>query len=85
VLVGGQLVTGDTLFLRGCGRTDLPGGDAEALYDSVVKRIAALPDATIVLPGHAYSPAPSASLGELRASNPVLAPRAVADWLAAFT
>lgn len=85
VLVGSGLVTGDTLFLEGCGRTDLPGGDGAALYDSIVRRIGSLPDATVVLPGHAYSQAPSAELAELRQTNPVLLPRAQAAWLAAFT
>ncbi len=85
VLVEERLVTGDTLFLEGCGRTDLPGGDAGALYESIVQRIGALPDRTLVLPGHAYSPAPSAKLGALRSANPVLVPAARADWLAAFS
>ncbi|HVC25420.1 MAG TPA: MBL fold metallo-hydrolase [Acidimicrobiales bacterium] len=84
ILVGGCLVTGDTLFLEGCGRTDLPGGDARALYDSIVHGIAALPDDTVVLPGHAYSQAPSADLRTLRQVNPVLAPRSAEEWLAAF-
>lgn len=84
LLVEERLVTGDTLFLEGCGRTDLPGGDAGALHESIVQRIGALPDGTLVLPGHAYSPAPSAELGALRRTNPVLVPRARAEWLAAF-
>lgn len=85
ILVSGRLVTGDTLFIDGCGRTDLPGGDPGELYDSIVNRIGSLPDSTAVLPGHDYSSAPSAGLGELRGTNPVLAPRAAAAWLAAFT
>ena len=48
-LVGGHLVSGDTLFLDGCGRTDLPGSDAEAMYDSL-QRLAKLPADTIVYP-----------------------------------
>jgi glyoxylase-like metal-dependent hydrolase (beta-lactamase superfamily II) len=85
VLVGGRLVTGDTLFLEGCGRTDLPGGDGPALYQSIMATIGALPDETTVLPGHHYSAEPSAALGSLRTTNPVLVPRAVQSWLAAFT
>ncbi|MDA8291517.1 MAG: MBL fold metallo-hydrolase [Actinomycetota bacterium] len=84
VLVDGRLLTGDTLFLEGCGRTDLPGGDASALYDSVVHRIASLPDDTVVLPGHAYSHARSAPLRVVREVNPLLEPRAPEEWLAAF-
>ncbi|HUY30623.1 MAG TPA: MBL fold metallo-hydrolase [Acidimicrobiales bacterium] len=84
VLVDGRLVTGDTLFLEGCGRTDLPGGDAAALYESIVHGIAPLADETVVLPGHAYSRAPSATLRVVRELNPVLAPRPPEEWLAAF-
>lgn len=73
LLVGGSVVTGDTLFLSGCGRTDLPGGDARALYDSLFHRLGALPASTVVLPGHDYSPRPSATLAEVRAANAVLA------------
>ena len=83
-LVDGRLVAGDTLFLQGCGRTDLPGGDPDAMYDSLVNRLAKLPDDTVVYPGHLYSPEPSASLGETKRRNPVLAPRRPEEWLALF-
>jgi glyoxylase-like metal-dependent hydrolase (beta-lactamase superfamily II) len=83
-LADGRLVTGDTLFLRGCGRTDFPGGDPAALYDSLVNRLSRLPDDTIVYPGHLYSLEGSAPLGETRRKNPVLAPRDAAAWLALF-
>ncbi len=83
-LVDGRLVAGDTLFLQGCGRTDLPGGDSVAMYDSLVNRLARLPDDTVVYPGHLYSPAGSASLAETRRKNPVLAPRSANEWLALF-
>lgn len=83
-LVEGRLVAGDTLFLRGCGRTDLPGSDPAAMYDSLLNRLARLPDETIVYPGHLYSPEGSASLGENKAKNPVLAPRSADGWLALF-
>ncbi|MCU1426416.1 MAG: Zn-dependent hydrolase, glyoxylase [Actinomycetia bacterium] len=66
---GGRLVSGDTLFLDGCGRTDLPGGDADALYESLTQRLAVVPDDTILYPGHLYAPEPSAPLGEVRARN----------------
>jgi glyoxylase-like metal-dependent hydrolase (beta-lactamase superfamily II) len=68
-LVDGKLVSGDTLFLDGCGRTDLPGGDADALYLSLTQRLAAVPDDTILYPGHQYSPDPSAPLGDVRVHN----------------
>ncbi len=84
LLVDGTLVTGDTLFLHGCGRTDLPGGDPAALYDSLIHRLAPLPGETVVFPGHAYAPEPSAPLGVLRAENPVLAPLDEAAWLVRY-
>lgn len=83
-LVDGKLVAGDTLFLNGCGRTDLPGSDPAAMYDSLVNRLARLPDDTVVYPGHLYSAEPSATLGETKRHNPVLAPRSAAEWLRLF-
>ncbi|MGH9291506.1 MAG: MBL fold metallo-hydrolase [Acidimicrobiales bacterium] len=83
-LVEGRLVAGDTLFLQGCGRTDLPGSDPGAMYDSLVNRLARLPDDVVVYPGHLYSPEPHASLGETKRRNPVLAPRSPDEWLALF-
>jgi glyoxylase-like metal-dependent hydrolase (beta-lactamase superfamily II) len=82
-LVQGRLVAGDTLFLRGCGRTDLPGSDPAAMYESLM-RLARLPDETIVFPGHLYSPEGSAPLAETRRTNPVLAPRSAERWLGLF-
>lgn len=83
-LVDGRLVAGDTLFLKGCGRTDLPGSDPAAMYDSLVNHLARLPDDTVVYPGHLYSPEGSAGLGEIKRNNPVLAPRSCEEWLALF-
>jgi glyoxylase-like metal-dependent hydrolase (beta-lactamase superfamily II) len=82
-LVDGRLVSGDTLFLDGCGRTDLPGGDPEQLYDSLTA-LAALPDDTVLYPGHLYSPSPNAPLGDVRARNYVFRPRTKEQWLAMF-
>ena len=68
----GHLLTGDTLFIDGCGRCDLPGGDPNTMFHSLFDTLAALPASTIVLPGHDYAPTPEASLGEQRKSNPYL-------------
>lgn len=70
-LARGRLLTGDTLFVRGCGRTDLPGGDPEKMYASL-RRLGALPEQTWVLPGHNYSAEKGASLGSERQANPYL-------------
>lgn len=72
IAVDDQLLTGDTLFLQGCGRTDLPGGDPELLTRSL-QRITALDSATVVLPGHAYAE-PSALLDHVRRTNHALQP-----------
>jgi glyoxylase-like metal-dependent hydrolase (beta-lactamase superfamily II) len=82
--VDDRLVSGDTLFLEGCGRTDLPGGDPAALYDSLVHKLARIPDHAILFPGHLYSAEPSASMADTRKWNYVLAPRSEEQWLAMF-
>ncbi len=80
----GWLLTGDTLFLEGCGRTDLPGGDAAALRESLVGRLGRLDGSLRVGAGHDYSAVESATLDEVRAANPVLAPMDASRWLALF-
>jgi glyoxylase-like metal-dependent hydrolase (beta-lactamase superfamily II) len=83
-MVENRLVAGDTLFLEGCGRTDLPGGDPEAMYDSLTKRLAKVPDDTILFPGHLYSAEPSATMGETRRLNYVFRPQTPEQWLMMF-
>jgi len=83
-LVRNRLVSGDTLFLDGCGRTDLPGGDAEQLYYSLTDRLAKVPDTATLFPGHLYSPEPSGSMGDTRAHNVVYKPKSVEQWLTMF-
>ncbi|GMV38988.1 MAG: MBL fold metallo-hydrolase [Myxococcales bacterium] len=80
-LVGDRLVSGDTLFLQGCGRVDLPGGDAAAMYESLTQRLSALPDDTILYPGHLYSPEPHAPLRDVRRTNYALLVPTLKDWL----
>ncbi|MFC0081816.1 MBL fold metallo-hydrolase [Aciditerrimonas ferrireducens] len=82
--VADRLVAGDTLFLDGCGRTDLPGGDPEALYESLTTRLARFDDGTVLYPGHRYSPASAATLGSVREHNVVFRVKDPAQWLAMF-
>lgn len=82
-LVDGMLVAGDTLFLEGCGRTDLPGGDPGQLYESL-QRLASLPDETVIYPGHRYSVASTATLAAVKEINMVYKPATKDAWLAAF-
>ena len=83
-MVENRLVAGDTLFLEGCGRTDLPGGDSEAMYESLTQRLAKVPDDTILFPGHLYSAEPSAPMGEVRQLNYVFRPQTPEQWLMMF-
>ncbi len=83
-LVDGRLLAGDTLFLEGCGRTDLPGSDPEAMYESLTQRLARVSDDTILFPGHLYSAEPSARLGDTRQTNYVFMPKTAEQWLALF-
>jgi len=80
-LVDNRLVAGDTLFLEGCGRTDLPGGDPAALYESLTQKLAKVPDDATLFPGHLYSMDPSASMGDTRAHNFVFRPRNQREFL----
>jgi hydroxyacylglutathione hydrolase len=82
--VDGRLVSGDTLFLDGCGRTDLPGGDPEALYESLTQKLAVVPDNATLYPGHMYSAEPNAPMGDVRRMNIVYRPRTKEQWLMMF-
>ena len=68
----GHLVAGDTLFLGSCGRVDLPGANPEDMYHSLNTTLKALPDETLVYPGHFYSSEPYDSLGSQKRTNPFL-------------
>ena len=62
------LVSGDTLFIQGCGRVDLPGSNSEDMFASM-RKLSALPDDTLLLPGHNYGHVPNATLGETKGMN----------------
>jgi hydroxyacylglutathione hydrolase len=81
-VVDGKLVAGDTLFLEGCGRTDLPGSDPDAMYESLTQRLATVPDSTVLYPGHQYSREPSATMGATRETNYVFRVRSLDQWRA---
>lgn len=83
LLVDGRLISGDTLFLDGCGRTDLPGSDAALMYDSL-QRLAALPDDTVVYPGHRYSVPSSGTIDIIREQNYVYKPSSKDQWMQMF-
>jgi len=83
-LVDGKLVAGDTLFLDGCGRTDLPGSNPEDMYLSLTQRLAQVPDEAVLYPGHLYSEKPSATMAETRSRNVVFRPQSLEQWLMMF-
>jgi glyoxylase-like metal-dependent hydrolase (beta-lactamase superfamily II) len=83
-LVDNRLIAGDTLFLEGCGRTDLPGSNPDQMFESL-QTLAALPDQTVVFPGHRYSDPSSRSLAEVRQTNYVFKPKTKTDWLQWFS
>jgi sulfur dioxygenase len=71
----GNVFTGDTLLIDGCGRTDFQGGSASALYDSVTAKLFALPDAMRVWPGHDYKGQSVSTIGWEKRHNARLANR----------
>ena len=71
----GHVATGDTLFVGECGRTDLPGGDPFEMYDSLLRRLVALDDGLVVLPGHDYGATPTSTIGREKQENYTLQPR----------
>jgi glyoxylase-like metal-dependent hydrolase (beta-lactamase superfamily II) len=83
-LVDGKLIAGDTLFLEGCGRTDFPGSDPAAMYESLMTRLARVPDDTVLYPGHFYSSDPSATMGHTRANNYVFRLKTPEQWMTMF-
>lgn len=70
--VHGNLVAGDTLFLDGCGRCDLPGGDAEIMYDTLYHKLMKLPNETVIYPGHNYHHLHCDSLEQQKKTNPYM-------------
>jgi len=76
-----KLLTGDTLFVGECGRTDLPGGDSGSMYDSLFNKLLTLNDEVEVYPGHDYGPNPFSTIGEERRSNYTLQPRSLDEFV----
>jgi hydroxyacylglutathione hydrolase len=76
-----KLLTGDTLFVGECGRTDLPGGNSKSMYDSLFHKLLKLNDDVEVYPGHDYGPKHSSTIGEERRSNYTLEPRSLSEFI----
>lgn len=73
------LVSGDTLFINGCGRVDLPGSNSEQMFQSLGK-LSELPDDTLLLPGHNYAHIPNATIGETKRINTYMRVKDIETW-----
>lgn len=81
LLVDDKLLTGDTLFVGECGRTDLPGSSPEDMYHSLFDKLMKLDDKVEVYPGHDYGPKPSSTIGEEKRTNYVLEKRTLKEFI----
>ncbi len=84
LVLPGRVLTGDTLLISGVGRTDLPTGSSTALFDSLQKLVATLPDDTLVLPAHDYEGRAASTIGREKKSNPRLQVKSAPDFAAAM-
>ncbi len=80
-LMGDRVFTGDTLLIRGTGRTDFQNGDPRAQYESIFGRLLKLPDETLVFPAHDYKGDTVSTIGEERAFNPRLQVKSVDEYI----
>ncbi|MEJ1931680.1 FAD/NAD(P)-binding protein [Nostoc sp. NIES-2111] len=78
---GTHLLTGDALFIRGCGRTDFQNGNPGALYDAVTQKLFTLPEETLVYPGHDYQGRTVSTIGEEKRWNPRFAGRSRSQFI----
>jgi glyoxylase-like metal-dependent hydrolase (beta-lactamase superfamily II) len=82
--VDNRIVSGDTLFIGSCGRVDLPGSNPEQMYYSLTQKLMALPDDTILFPGHNYSETSTSTLGAEKQNNPYFQFRSLKQFLSAM-
>ena len=75
------LIAGDAIFINGCGRCDLPGGNAKIMYHSLYNIIKKMPDDTIIFPGHNYGDTPYATLASQKKTNPYLQCKNLEEFL----
>jgi len=80
LLVDGKLLTGDTLFVGECGRTDLAGSSVEDMYHSLLGKLLQLDDSIEVYPGHDYGATPSSTIGIERRTNYTLEKRTLEEF-----
>ncbi len=71
-LIHNNLVSGDTLFINGCGRCDLPGGNAEQMFDTICNKLMKMPDDMLIFPGHNYADKKHDDLKNQKKTNPFM-------------
>ncbi len=81
LLTDGKLLTGDTLFVGECGRTDLAGGNPSDMYHNLFNKILRMEDSIEVYPGHDYGSKPSSTIGYERQNNYALKPRSLDEFV----
>ncbi|HEY2135415.1 MAG TPA: MBL fold metallo-hydrolase [Xanthobacteraceae bacterium] len=81
-VMGDRVFTGDTLLIRGTGRTDFQNGDARQQYESIFGKLLRLPDDTMVFPAHDYKGDTVSTIGEEKAFNPRLRVKSVDEYVA---
>jgi len=79
------IITGDTLFVGNCGRTDLPGSDPEEMYNSLFEKIIKLDNNMVIYPGHNYGYKPISTIEEEKKNNYVLVPRSKNEFIKFIT
>jgi len=82
LLAEGRLFSGDTLFICGCGRCDLPGGDPERMFHTLHHVLGSLPDETLVYPGHDYADRPVSTMGDEKRDNPYYQRKTLPEFVA---
>jgi glyoxylase-like metal-dependent hydrolase (beta-lactamase superfamily II) len=83
-LIDHRIVSGDTLFIGSCGRVDLPGSNPEQMYYSLTQKLMALPDETVLFPGHNYSDQPTSTIRAEKQNNPYFQFHSLKQFLAAM-
>ena len=81
ILIDSKVLTGDTLFVGECGRTDLSGGNSTDMYESLFAKLMHLNDDVEVYPGHDYGILPSSTIGREKMTNYVLKPRSLQEFV----
>ncbi len=81
ILINSKVLTGDTLFVGECGRTDLSGGNSVDMYESLFAKLMHLDDNVEVYPGHDYGILPNSTIGKEKMTNYVLEPRSLQEFV----